>query len=148
MARVKIGRKTANCLTYYRQTAGKYIRRDNHPEDPTILTRFLIITALLGFATPSFAGDITRADPGADFEWKSTECIRPSRPFLTKGAPQAQEKMQAYALKVSYYIDCLKQEAQRDFDKAQMDMQIAVQSKLQKEVDALEDDVEAMARSQ
>ena len=97
-------------------------------------------------ASPALAGEVTRELPTSDFEWTSTECPRPVRPHLQKTDPQVQEKMQDYALKVAYYLDCLKLEAQRDFDRAQQEMFEAIQRKLQAETDQLNDSVERMAR--
>lgn len=106
----------------------------------------LLTTILLGSAAPAFAGDVTRENASAKFEWKSTECQRPSRPYPQKNDPTRQAQMQDFALKVAYYLDCLKSEAQRDFDRAQVEMHDAIQRKLQAETDTMNDSVEAMAR--
>jgi hypothetical protein len=104
----------------------------------------IFMTALLMNAAPAFAGEITRENASADFEWKSTECPRPIRPRPQRADPTRQAQMQDFALKVAYYLDCLKSEAQRDFDRAQMEMQEAVQRKLQAETDQMNNDVERM----
>jgi hypothetical protein len=51
-------------------------------------------------------------------------------------------------MKVAVYLDCLKSEAQRDFDRAQTEMHDAIQSTLQKETDDMNDAVERMVRQQ
>ncbi|MEM9599688.1 MAG: hypothetical protein AAF926_01575 [Pseudomonadota bacterium] len=105
----------------------------------------LIFVLVFGLASPAWAGEVTR-ESGQDFEWTSTECVRPARPFIAEGSPQKQALMRDYALKVAYYIDCLKQEAQRDFDRSQIEMQEAIQDTLQKETDRLNDEVLRSAR--
>lgn len=112
--------------------------------------RHLIFPALISvlwfaLATPVWAGEVTR-EPGKTFEWTATECLRPARPFIAANHPQRQTLMQDYALKVAYYLDCLKQEAQRDFDRSQMEMQQAIQQTLQKETDRLNDEVLRLAK--
>lgn len=111
-----------------------------------MIHRFIILFAVLfGMTAPAFAGEVTREDPSADFEWKSTECLRPSRPYFQPSDPTRQAQTQDFALKVAYYLDCLKGEAQRDFDRAQVEMHEAIQRKLQAETDKMNDDVERMA---
>lgn len=110
------------------------------------MTRFalIIMAALLSSAAPALAGEVTRENASAKFEWKSTECPRPIRPRPQQGDPTRQAQMQDFALKVAYYLDCLKSEAQRDFDRAQVEMHDAIQRKLQAETDQMNDDVERM----
>jgi hypothetical protein len=112
------------------------------------MIRFAIfLTAiLLGSAAPAFAGDVTRENASSKFQWKSTECLRPSRPYPQRNDPTRQAQMQDFALKVAYYLDCLKGEAQRDFDRAQVEMHEAIQRKLQAETDKMNEDVERMAK--
>jgi hypothetical protein len=45
----------------------------------------ILMTALLMNAAPTFAGEITRENASADFEWKSAECPRPIRPRPQRG---------------------------------------------------------------
>lgn len=107
----------------------------------------LFLATLLCFSvSPAFAGEVIRETATSDFEWSSTECQKPVRPYIQKTDPQAQPKMQDYALKVAYYLDCLKLEAQRDFDRAQQEMFEAIQRNLQTETDQMNDAVERMAR--
>jgi hypothetical protein len=114
----------------------------------TSLRTGLAATALaLLAAGHASAGTITRADATQPFEWTSTECRSPERPLIRKGDPNRQKLMQDYALAVEYYIDCLKREAQADYDRTQVEMQEAVQRKLQSEVDALNNSVEMMVRA-
>lgn len=112
------------------------------------MTRFalILIATLLGSTSPAFAGEVTRENASAKFEWKSTECPRPIRPRPQRNDPTRQAQMQDFTLKVAYYLDCLKGEAQRDFDRAQIEMQDAIQRKLQAETDKMNDDVERMVR--
>ena len=112
-------------------------------------TALFAATVLALSALPAQAGEITRPLATAPFEWKPTECVRPAQPpVVTRGTSSGQLQMQNYAAKVARYIDCLKQESQRDFDRAQIEMQDAVQRELQAEVDRLNDNVERMVRQQ
>ena len=106
----------------------------------------LLIAALLSLLTaaPAFAGNVVRESPAADFEWNSTECLRPVRPHLRRSDETGQAHMQDFAMKVALYLDCLKREAQRDFDRAQQEMHEAIQDTLQKETDEMNDAVERM----
>ncbi|MGJ8560116.1 MAG: hypothetical protein ACSHX3_07760 [Litorimonas sp.] len=106
----------------------------------------LLFAILLGSAVPAFGGEVTRENASAKFEWKSTECQRPSRPYPQKNDPTRQAQMQNFTLKVAYYLDCLKGEAQRDFDRAQVEMHEAIQRKLQAETDKMNDDVVRMVK--
>lgn len=112
------------------------------------MTRLALIlfAALLGSAAPAMAGEVTRENASAKFEWKSTECFRPVQPRPQRSDPTRQAQMQDFTLKVAYYLDCLKSEAQRDFDRAQVEMHEAIQRKLQTETDQMNDDVERMVR--
>lgn len=98
----------------------------------------------VGTATPALAGEVIRENASTNFVWKSTECQRPIRPRPQRSDPTRQAQMQDFALKVAYYLDCLKGEAQRDFDRAQTEMHDAIQRKLQAETNQLNDDVERM----
>lgn len=111
----------------------------------TIRAAITLAAALLASGSAA-AGDIWRPDRGGDFTWASTECAKPSRPFIRKGDPARQAHLQDYARRVEIYIDCIKREAQRDFDRAQLDMQDTVQDTLQAEVDALNDAMEKAVR--
>lgn len=106
---------------------------------------FMIAAACLSVSSPAWSGEVTR-QAGQDFEWSSTECVRPARPFIRQDNPQKDALVRDYGLKIAYYLDCLKREAQRDFDRSQMEMQDAIQRRLQKETDHLNDDVLQLAR--
>ena len=112
-----------------------------------MIPRFLFAAFLiLGAALPANAGEITRATAADDFQWKTTECVRPAKPFLRKDDPSRQSIMLRHSEQIARFIDCMKREAQRDYDRAQLDMQDAVQRALQAEVDAMNDQMEAVVR--
>lgn len=111
-----------------------------------IIFRLGLITAMMGCASPALSGEIIRESATSDFEWKSTECRRPTKPYVRQSDPAGQAHMQDFAMKVAVYLDCLKTEAQRDFDRAQTEMHQAIQTKLQRETDTMNDDVERMVR--
>jgi hypothetical protein len=113
-----------------------------------IRRNIILLTMLLGTASPAWAGDVIRENASTDFEWQSSECLRPVRPHIRQSDPSGQALMQGFAMKVAVYLDCLKSEAQRDFDRAQTEMHEAIQSTLQKETDDMNDAVERMVRQQ
>jgi hypothetical protein len=99
------------------------------------------ITALiltLAFTAPAAAGEITRPDPASDFKWKSTECAKPI-PKPAIGGQSKQDRLMAYATDIEIYIECIQREAQRDFQKAQADMQEALERDLEKDVQVMND---------
>lgn len=106
----------------------------------------ILLTAFICSASPVFAGDVIRETATANFKWESTECLKPVRPHLRQSDPSGQAHMQDFAMKVAIYLDCLKTEAQRDFDRAQQEMHEAIQKTLQDETDEMNDLVERMVR--
>ena len=107
-----------------------------------IAPALIALSVCAALAAPATAGDIIRPDAASDFKWSSTECVRPAKPFIREGDPNRQGALRMYAASISRYIDCLKREAQRDFDRAQLQMQKDLQADLQKKVDELNDDME------
>lgn len=104
--------------------------------------RLITATALMGLAfsvsAASLAGEITRADAGSDFQWKSTECRKPIPPSAASGMSET-ERLTTYARDIEIYIDCIQREAQRDFAQAQEDMQKAVERDLQNRTSVMND---------
>ena len=98
----------------------------------------LILILTLAFAAPAAAGEITRPDPASDFKWKSTECAKPI-PKPAIGGQSKQDRLMAYATDIEIYIECIQREAQRDFQKAQADMQEALERDLEKDVQVMND---------
>jgi len=93
---------------------------------------------LIALAAPVSAGEITRVDAYSDFKWKSTECAKPI-PKTSASGLSSEARLMAYATDIEIYIDCIKREAQRDFDKAQTKMHEAIQDDLQKKVYQMND---------
>lgn len=87
-------------------------------------------SAALFVFTPASAGEITRSNPNADFEWKSTECFLPTPPPATSHQSSS-DRLTKYALDIELYIECIQKEAQRDFAKAQEEMHRAVERNLE-----------------
>ena len=89
-------------------------------------------------ASSASAGEITRVDTSANFQWQSTECPKPiPKPALS--GQSSQDRLMAYAKDIEIYIDCIQREAQRDFDDAQSKMGEAIQTDLQREVNMMND---------
>ena len=99
---------------------------------------FISLAFITAFAIPASAGEITRTDTSADFQWRSTECFKPIPKPAASGLP-AEDRLLAYAKDIEIYIDCIQREAQRDFDKAQTQMGEAIQNDLQKKVTVMND---------
>jgi len=99
---------------------------------------FIALLLSLIFTAPAMAGEITRKDSYSDFEWKSTECPKPI-PKTSASGLSSEARLMAYARDIEIYIDCIKREAQRDFDKAQTKMHEAIQNDLQKKVNQMND---------
>ena len=109
----------------------------------TTTARLMGVLALAAaIAGPAQAGEILRKDAASPFTWQSTECVRPAKPYFREDDTMRQAKLAQYAAKIERYIDCMKREAQRDFDRTQLEMQRAVQDSLQTEVDRLNDEME------
>ena len=102
------------------------------------MKHFISLLFLFALTVPASAGEITRADAYSDFEWKSTECAKPI-PKTSASGLSSELRLMAYARDIEVYIDCIKREAQRDFDKAQTKMHEAIQNDLQKKVDQMND---------
>jgi len=110
-----------------------------------------IFTALVGTAAlimpiSAYSGEITRADSQSSFEWKSTECLKPTPPAISSNQSSG-DRLTKYALDIELFIDCLQREAQRDFDKAQMDMQTAVQDELERQTRLMDEMMHQAAKT-
>ena len=110
--------------------------------------RHTSLLAVLAIAATALApsaqgGEIVRPSAQSEFTWTSTECVRPVKPFIRRDDPMRQAQLRRFTDQIARYIDCMKREAQRDFDRIQLDMQRAVERSLQKEVDAMNDAMEA-----
>lgn len=99
---------------------------------------FIPLAFITALAIPATAGEITRADNSADFQWRSTECFKPI-PKPEASGLSSEDRLLVYAKDIEVYIDCIQREAQRDFDKAQTQMGEAIQNDLQKKVNIMND---------
>jgi len=100
-----------------------------------LFIKFISISAIFALTPAAFAGEITRSD-NSDFQWKSTECPRPI-PALPSSGLSKQERLLRYARDIEVYIDCIQREAQRDFEKAQIAMQRAIESDLEQQTNTM-----------
>ena len=110
---------------------------------------FLVITPALAisFASiPSLAGEIIRPNSQSNFEWKSTECLKPTPPPISSNQSSS-DRLTKYALDIELYIDCLQREGQRDFDKSQIAMQDAVQDELEKQTRIMDEMMRQAAKT-
>ena len=81
--------------------------------------------------TTAMAGEILRATPASDFKWKTTEC---PKPIQNKSATiSGQASLERYSQDITIYLACLQREAQRDFEKAQIQMQATIERELDAE---------------
>lgn len=101
------------------------------------LGRIATLAALsLIFALPSQAGEIIRPSAAMDFQWSSTTCRKPIQKTAATGQDR-QTRLMDYATQIELYIDCIQREAQADFQRAQEDMQAALERDLEKEVEVM-----------
>ncbi len=96
----------------------------------------LSISAALFVPAISNAGEITRPEGAKDFKWKSTECPRPIAAPTASPLPK-DIRLMRYAKDIEIYIECIQREAQRDFEKAQRDMQTAIERDLEKQTETM-----------
>lgn len=94
------------------------------------------LTTALALPSISYAGDITRPEGVKDFKWKSTECPRPISAPTASPLPK-DIRLMRYAKDIEVYIECIQREAQRDFEKAQQDMQVAIERDLEKQTETM-----------
>jgi len=99
-----------------------------------ITFQFLCLAGLMAISlnpSPASAGDILRATSASNFQWRSTECRKPIQ--NTSPSLSRQESLEQYSKDITAYLACLQQEAQRDFEKAQIQMQSAIEQELAEE---------------
>ena len=110
----------------------------------------LIFTSLFAVSLGSFeqvyAGEIIRPTEQSNFEWKSTECFKPTPPPISSQRSSS-DRLTKYALDIELYIECLQKEAQRDFDKAQVLMQDAVQDELERKTKLMDEMMRQAAKT-
>ncbi len=106
----------------------------------------LSATLVLFLTVPVEAGEITRPNSQSDFEWKSTECLKPTPPPISSNQSSS-DRLTKYALDIELYIDCLQREAQRDFDKSQIAMQDAVQDELERQTRMMDEMMRQAAKT-
>lgn len=82
------------------------------------MRQFLIFLLGFGFSITAFAGDITKRSYSRYFEWESTDCYKPSAPYIVELDNWGLSEAETYAAEVNSYINCLEQEAQSDYDEA------------------------------
>ena len=83
------------------------------------------------------SGEITRESQSYTFEWRSTECLKPVH---NKSASETkQESLQHYAAEISNYLKCLQNEAQRDHQKAQLELKQAIEKRLEEETKIMDE---------
>lgn len=66
----------------------------------------------------SFAGDVSKRSYSRYFEWESTDCSKPTAPFIYELDENNQWEAENYLNEVKSYISCLETEAQNDYDDA------------------------------
>lgn len=84
------------------------------------------------------AGEITRPDATQSFQWKSTKCPLPIKQ-ASNPKVSSQDRLMLYARDIEIYIDCIKREAQSDFEDAQKKMQMAIERDLEKQTKIMND---------
>ena len=82
-------------------------------------TRTLAILSAVAIATPLNAGDITKRSYSRTFEWESTDCYKPSAPYIYELDEYNKYEAESYVSEVGSYIDCVNNEASSDYRDAQ-----------------------------
>lgn len=102
------------------------------------MTRFLLALFCVSvFAGSANAGDILRETSASEFKWRTTEC---PKPIQNKSSTlSGQESLERYSQDITTYLACLQREAQRDFEKAQMQMQAAIEAELDAETKRMDE---------
>ena len=91
------------------------------------------------------AGEILRATPASDFKWRSTEC---RKPIQNKSSTiSAQKSLARYSQDITTYLACLQREAQRDFEKSQTQMQVAIERELDAETKRMDEMIKRAYRT-
>ena len=110
------------------------------------ISTFSILIGLVAISPgTATAGEILKTSPGADFTWSSTTCFKPRTPTFNSQAQNPAGLMSQYTFKVDAYLACMKKEAQDDFDRAQFEMQQAIERELEKTVAQINEDVKRAA---
>lgn len=105
--------------------------------------------SFLGFflwTNSAYAGEVIRPDTESDFQWKSTECLKPTPPPISSDRSSS-NRLTKYALDIELYIDCLQREAQSDYYKAQILMQEAVQNELKRQTRVMDEMMRQAAKT-
>ena len=91
------------------------------------------------------AGEILRETPASEFRWRTTECPKP----IQNRSPtiSAQVSLERYSADITRYLACLQQEAQRDFEKAQMQMQASIEAELNAETKRMDEMIKRAYRT-
>lgn len=100
------------------------------------LMRLACLSTALALPLIAHAGELTRPDETKGFQWKSTECPRPIEQRSTPSQTN-QDRLMNYAREIEIYIDCIQQEAQRDFEDAQRKMQAAIERDLERQTEIM-----------
>ncbi len=107
---------------------------------------YLLIALCSGFCcNTANAGEITREAPGSNFNWQSTDCVKPIQ--YTSPTQSKQESLQLYSEDITAYLACLQKEAQRDFEKAQLAMQTAIETELEAETKRMDENIKRAYRT-
>ncbi len=105
----------------------------------------LKFSVLLGLAVlapmTASSGEILKTSPGTDFTWSSTTCLKPRTPTFNSQTRNPSMLMSQYSYKVDAYLACMKKEAQDDFDRAQFEMQQAIERQLEATVTKINADL-------
>ncbi len=111
-----------------------------------ILIRFICFSIAFVLPLAANAGELIRPDTASGFQWKSTECARPIAP-LANSVESSEARLMRYARDIEIYIECIQREAQRDFQKAQIKMQEAVERDLARQTQIMNDMMLQAAKS-
>jgi len=104
-----------------------------------------LVTAMMALPATATAGEILRETPASNFKWRTTECRKPIQ--NRSPALSAQASLEQYSRDITNYLACLQKEAQRDFDKAQMLMERAIEAELKAETKRMDEMIKRAYRT-
>lgn len=91
------------------------------------MKEFMVIVLMGVLAFGASAGELTKRTYSRYFEWESSECSKPSAPYIYNLDEYSRWQAENYVDEVERYISCVEAEAQRDYDDARKKMAAAIE---------------------
>ncbi len=105
---------------------------------------FGIVVCALGFGAS--AGEISKRTYSRYFEWESTECYKPTAPYIYKLDQYTRWEAENYVDEVEQYISCVEAEAQNDFFDAKRKLADAIEEGRDEAIADVQNDLDSFIR--